>query len=66
MSNAPICPQCDVQMVERTRRADGKKFYGCPNWPRCDETAEHEDEEFTCDDYGNSYDPGGPFGDNDL
>ena len=43
MSNAPICQHCDVQMVERTRRSDGKKFYGCPNWPRCDETETHED-----------------------
>lgn len=45
MSKAPICDNCGVQMVERTRRSDGRKFYGCPNWPNCDETAEHEDED---------------------
>lgn len=43
MSKAPICPQCDVQMRERTNSATGEKFYGCPNYPTCDETASHED-----------------------
>lgn len=65
MSHAPICSQCDIQMVERTRRSDGQKFYGCPNFPRCTETEEHEDTDPT-DAFGNSHDPGGPFGDNDL
>lgn len=45
MSKAPICPNCDVQMVERRNNTgDGSKFYGCPNWPTCDETADHEDD----------------------
>ena len=43
MSNAPICENCDVQMVERTNRSTGTTFYGCPNWPECDQTEEHED-----------------------
>lgn len=50
MNKAPICPQCDVQMVERGgRKIEGRylrKFYGCPNWPQCDETATHEDDDF--------------------
>lgn len=45
MSTAPICIECNEQMVERTARSTGKKFYGCIHWPRCTETAEHEDEE---------------------
>lgn len=49
MSHAPICPQCDIQMVERTNRQTGQKFYGCKNYPKCDETAHHEDEEDDCD-----------------
>lgn len=53
MSHAPICPQCNVQMVTRTRRSDGEKFYGCPNFPRCDETADHEDTDITG--YGEVY-----------
>lgn len=44
MSKAPICPQCDVQMVERRNNLTGAKFYGCPNYPRCDETEVHEDD----------------------
>jgi len=53
MSKAPICEQCSIQMVERTRKSDGKKFYGCKNWPKCDEAEEHEDADPT-DEYGNS------------
>jgi ssDNA-binding Zn-finger/Zn-ribbon topoisomerase 1 len=43
MSNAPICEQCNIQMVERTRRSDGKMFYGCPNFPKCRETERDDD-----------------------
>lgn len=59
MSKAPICPQCDVQMVERTRKSDGEKFYGCPNWPKCDETADHEDTDTTT--FGDIYNSDGQF-----
>jgi ssDNA-binding Zn-finger/Zn-ribbon topoisomerase 1 len=52
MSNAPICEDCSIPMIDRTRRSDGKKFYGCPNWPQCDNTEIHEDE--FCDAYGNT------------
>jgi restriction system protein len=31
----PTCPSCDVKMVLRTKRADGKGFFGCVNYPRC-------------------------------
>ena len=43
MSKAPICESCGVQRVERTNKRWGTKFYGCKNWPKCGETAEHED-----------------------
>jgi len=36
----PICPKCGVPMVVRTAtqgKHKGRKFYGCPNYPRCKE-----------------------------
>lgn len=31
-----ICPTCNKgQMIERTAKASGKKFFGCSNWPNC-------------------------------
>ncbi len=53
MSKAPICPECGDQMVERTRRDNGEKFYGCIHWPRCTETADHEDTDTTS--FGDHY-----------
>ena len=37
MSNpvAPHCPQCNTIMVLREARASGKKFWGCPMFPKC-------------------------------
>ena len=38
----PLCPKCDAPMVLRTSsRGDraGQQFYGCPNYPKCRETA---------------------------
>lgn len=46
MSKAPICPQCDVQMVLRRQQSTRHTFYGCPNWPDCEETASTEDEDY--------------------
>lgn len=40
----PMCPKCGVPMVERVARKGqnaGQKFYGCPNYPRCKEKAQH-------------------------
>ncbi|GAP12745.1 protein containg Zn-finger domain associated with topoisomerase type I [Longilinea arvoryzae] len=37
---APICPKCGIPMVLRIvtqGEHKGKKFYGCPNFPRCRE-----------------------------
>lgn len=37
----PTCPTCGTPMVERTATRGGnigKRFYGCPNYPRCRET----------------------------
>lgn len=54
MSKAPICDACGIQMVEKRNNTTLKKFYGCPNYPACTETAQHEDgehdEECDCDD----------------
>lgn len=41
MSNAPICPQCGIQM--RLRSGAYGDFYACPNYPKCDETADADD-----------------------
>jgi hypothetical protein len=32
-------------MVLRRRKVDGHPFYGCPKFPRCSETAPHEDDD---------------------
>mgnify|MGYP003628042594 CR=1 FL=1 len=29
---SPICEKCGGVMVKRTRKADGKEFWGCSNW----------------------------------
>ncbi len=38
-----LCPRCQIPMEERTRRSDGEKFLGCPNYSdptvKCGETA---------------------------
>ena len=31
----PRCPLCKAEMVKRARRGDGKFFWGCINYPRC-------------------------------
>lgn len=31
----PSCPACGARMVLRTRRSDGDKFWGCPQFPIC-------------------------------
>jgi len=31
----PTCASCGVKMVARTSGSDGKRFWGCPNFPRC-------------------------------
>lgn len=40
---SPTCPKCGVPMVQRTAsrgQQAGKRFFGCPNFPRCREIAE--------------------------
>ena len=32
---APCCPRCGAPMVLRTRKSDGKSFYGCSGYPKC-------------------------------
>lgn len=34
-SDAPRCPNCGGEMVLRTRRSDGSRFFGCRAYPRC-------------------------------
>lgn len=39
-SGSPICPKCNVPLVQRTAskgRNAGQQFWGCPNYPRCRE-----------------------------
>lgn len=31
----PTCAQCGAKMVERKRRVDGGKFWGCSTYPKC-------------------------------
>lgn len=31
----PHCPDCGAKMVLRARRSDGKRFWGCFNFPEC-------------------------------
>lgn len=33
--NRRICPRCGGRMVRRVRRADGRAFLGCSNFPNC-------------------------------
>lgn len=35
----PTCPACAVKMASRQSTQGGRKFWGCPNYPRCKETA---------------------------
>ena len=43
-SSAPICPDCSVQMIERTNGSTGEKFFGCPNFPKCRNSEAIEDD----------------------
>lgn len=31
----PYCPDCGAKMVLRVRRSDGKRFWGCSDFPDC-------------------------------
>ena len=48
----PLCPACNISMESKiVKRGSnkGNRFYGCPNFPQCDETMEYFDL-FTPDD----------------
>jgi restriction system protein len=34
----PTCVNCGVKMVDKASRADGKRFWGCQNFPTCRKT----------------------------
>lgn len=39
-SESPLCPKCEVPMVQRTAtkgKNSGQRFWGCPNFPKCRE-----------------------------
>lgn len=36
----PTCPSCGIKLIERTAKADGKKFFGCISYPKCRITRE--------------------------
>lgn len=35
----PTCPLCSIKMVPRQSTKEGRKFWGCPNYPACKQTA---------------------------
>jgi len=53
---APICEDCNVQMVLRKRKVDDKEFYGCPRFPRCSNTEAMDGEDGIS--YGDAYNSG--------
>ena len=34
----PTCPRCSIKMTSRRSTHEGRKFWGCPNYPRCKQT----------------------------
>ena len=34
-AEAPACPRCSATMTLRKRKADGSRFWGCPEYPAC-------------------------------
>jgi restriction system protein len=34
----PTCPRCSIKMISRRSTHEGRKFWGCPNYPRCKQT----------------------------
>jgi restriction system protein len=34
----PTCPRCSIKMASRRSTHEGRKFWGCPNYPRCKQT----------------------------
>jgi restriction system protein len=34
----PTCPDCSIKMTPRTSTREGRKFWGCSNYPRCKHT----------------------------
>jgi restriction system protein len=34
----PTCPSCEIKMASRSSTRVGRKFWGCPNYPRCKQT----------------------------
>ena len=34
----PTCPVCSVKMISRQSTREGRKFWGCKNYPRCKHT----------------------------
>lgn len=36
------CPECGSEMVVRTRRSDGNKFWGCKKYPECNGTRDSD------------------------
>ena len=33
----PTCPSCGIKMIDRISRRDGSHFWGCKNYPRCNQ-----------------------------
>jgi len=37
-ATALSCPNCSLKMISRRSTHEGRKFWGCPNYPRCKQT----------------------------
>jgi restriction system protein len=35
---SPTCPFCSIKMISRQSTGDGRKYWGCPNYPACKQT----------------------------
>ena len=40
---APICPRCHSPLVMRTNSKDGRTFWGCSSWPKCNYSMNFKD-----------------------
>ena len=34
----PTCPRCSIKMISRSSTHEGRRFWGCPNYPLCKQT----------------------------
>lgn len=42
MIEETLCPECGSKMVTKKNKNDGRRFWGCPNFPKCKGTRDSE------------------------